>query len=179
MQENGLQYWDFSVLRSLRRRENWSIADLCERSGVSTGVISKLERNLISAGLDTLHKIGKAFNITASELLSLAERRSSQRVTERDYKVGSFSFRTIRFGNVGCFYAEAKAGTRHSRAEAHEDEYELCWVLDGEVQIELPDERHRLTAGMSLQFDAMLRHSYEVLQDCRMIMVHIHKDNRF
>ena len=49
--------YDFSILRSLRKRSNLTIADVSDKSGVSPAVISKLERNQTSAELETLFRI--------------------------------------------------------------------------------------------------------------------------
>ena len=178
MSESEL-FCDFTILRELRRREGLSIAELAERSSVSASVISKLERNQSRAEMDTLYRIARVFGITLSELIALAEGRTAQRVDERDYAAGGFHFRRIRYGNISVFFAQAAQGTRHHRPEAHRDSFELCWVLSGRVRIELPKEVHELSGGMSLQFDALLPHNYEVLEDCALVMTHIRKDKRF
>lgn len=173
------KFYDFGILRELRRREGWSIRELAERSGVAPSIISKLERNCSEAGLDTLYRLARAFGVAAGELLAMAESRCSQTAEESQYPMNGFRFRRVRFGNVSCFYAEAPAGSRHSRPEAHRDEYELCWALSGRIRIDLPGERRELAGGGALQFDAMLPHTYEVLEDCRMVLIHIHKSKRF
>ena len=50
-----------------------TLADLSKASGVSGPVISKLERNQQSAELDTLYRLGRAFGMSATDLLALAE----------------------------------------------------------------------------------------------------------
>ncbi len=172
-------FYDFGLLRELRKQAGLSIREVSERSGVASSVISKLERNCSDAGLETLYRLGRSFGITAGELLSMAENRCTQTAEEARYPMNGFHFRRIRFGNAACFYAEAPAGSRHSRPEAHRDEYELCWILSGRIRIDLPGERKELSGGAALQFDAMLPHTYEVLEDCRMIMIHIHKPKHF
>ena len=37
--------YDFSILRSLRKTQAYTIADVAENSGISTAVISRIERN--------------------------------------------------------------------------------------------------------------------------------------
>ena len=41
------------------------------------------------------------------------------------------------------------------------------------------DESHELTAGQSIQFDALLPHSYEALENTECIIVHLKKPKRF
>ncbi len=171
--------YNFGVLRGLRKREGLTIADLSERSGVSPAVISKLERNQTTAELKTLFRLARAFGVTAAELLALVESRTAQCKHETDRILGDFHFRRIEFANSSCFYAEAPRGASRSNPDGHRDEYETCWVLQGALKVVLPYETHVLNAGDCLQFDALFEHTYEVLEDCRIIIQHIHKEKRF
>lgn len=171
--------YNFTVLRGLRKRDGLTIADLSEKSGVSPAVISKLERNQTVAELKTLFRLARAFGITAAELLALVESRTAQCKHETDRIIEDFHFRQIEFANSQCFYAEAPKGANRSNPDAHRDEYETCWVLEGTLKVVLPYETHVLNAGDCLQFDALFEHTYEVLEDCRIIIQHIHKQKRF
>jgi transcriptional regulator with XRE-family HTH domain len=171
--------YQFSVLRDLRKRDGMTIADLSEKTGISSAVISKLERNQVVAGLGTLFRLARAFGITAAELLALIESRTAQCTRETDRVIEDFNFRQIEFANSKCYYAEAPKGARRSNPDAHRDDYEICWVLDGSLKVVLPYETHVLSAGDCLQFDALFEHTYEVLEDCRIIIQHIHKQKRF
>lgn len=171
--------YNFSVIRDLRKRASWTIADLSEKTGISSAVISKLERNQTAAELGTIYRLARAFGVTASELLSLVETRTAQVQRETVREVGDFHFRQIEFANSRCFFAEAPKGARRSSADAHCDDYETLWVLAGKVLVELPYEKHVLEAGDSIQFDALFEHSYEVLEDCRIVIQHIRKPKRF
>ena len=71
------KFYDFGILRELRRREGWSIRELAERSGVAPSIISKLERNCSEAGLDTLYRLARAFGVAAGELLWSRKARCS------------------------------------------------------------------------------------------------------
>lgn len=170
---------DFGILRELRKRENMSIADLSVRSGVAASVISKLERNQNTAEMDTLYRIARVFGLTLSDLISLAENRTSHRVAAERYKSGDFEFDRVNYGNMRCMHAVAKKGAKLSSPELHRDDYELCWVLKGRLRFTLPNESCDLTRGMSIQFDALLPHSYETLEDTELIIVHLHKGKRF
>ncbi|MBL7077212.1 MAG: helix-turn-helix domain-containing protein [Kiritimatiellae bacterium] len=171
--------YDFSVVRELRRREGWTIGELAGKTGVSAAVISKLERNLSMAELPTLFKLGRAFGVNAADLLSLAEFRTAHVAHEEQHDSGGFKFRGISYANARCLYGEAKAGATISRPEIHQDDYEICWVLEGSIRFILPNEVHVLKAGDCIQFDALLEHTFEAIEDCRIILQQLKKDKRF
>lgn len=171
--------YDFSVLRTLRKRDGLTIAALSARSGVSPAVISKLERNRTSAELSTLFSLGRAFGLNATDLIRLAESRTAHIVRETVHTTGGFVFRDIRYGNLHALLGEGRVGGRAAKPEIHGDDYETCWVLDGCVRITLPHEKHVLHAGECVQFDAVLEHAYEVIEDARILIVHVKKEKRF
>ena len=171
--------YDFSAFRDLRKREGLTIGEVSQRSGISPAVISKLERNQSSAELETLFRLGRIFGVRAADLLSLAESRTSQRATARQHNSGQFAFQEITYSNVRLLYGEAAKGAHVSRPEIHQDDYEICWVLKGRVRFKLPHEQQSLGAGEAIQFDALLHHTYEALADCRLIILHLRKGNRF
>ena len=170
---------DFSILRVLRQREGMSIAELSEKSGVSASVISKLERNRTSAETDTLCRIAHTFQITLTDLICLAERQSSHSVHAEQYRSGDFLFERVSYNNLRCMHAEAAAGAGLSTPELHRDDYELCWVLRGCLRLSLPEEELLLRQGMAVQFDALLQHRYEALEDTELVIVHLQKPKRF
>ena len=170
---------NFMILRDLRKREHLSIAELSEKSGVSASVISKLERNQSSAEMDTLYRIARVSGMTLSDLISLAENQTAHLVREEKYKSGDFLFRRVSYGNLRAMHAFARKGSRLSKPELHRDDYELLWILRGSLKITLPNESYQLTQGMSIQFDALLSHSYEICEDCELVIFHIRKGKRF
>ena len=52
-------------------------------------------------------------------------------------------------------------------------------MLEGSLRLDLPYESHVFSAGDCLQFDAVFEHTYKALEDCRIIIQHIHKQKRF
>ena len=171
--------YDFSCFRALRQREGLTIGEVSQRSGISAAVISKLERNQTAAELTTLFRLARVFGVRAADLLALAESRTAQRAVAKKHVSGQFVFQEIAYGNVQLLFGEASQGAHVSRPEIHQDNYEICWVLQGRVRFKLPREQHILNAGEAIQFDALLHHTYEALADCRLIILHLRKGNRF
>lgn len=171
--------FDFSVIRRLREQHELTLADLSERSKVSPAVISKLERNQATAELDTLFRLARAFGLSATDLLAMTESSLAHRVKETGYRSGQFTFRQIRFANIVGLLGEAPAGASIKRPEIHHDDTEVCWIIAGRLRLTLPHETFELAEGNSIQFDAILEHSYEALTDCRLIILHLRKDKRY
>lgn len=171
--------YDFRVLRQLRKREGMSIAEVSRQSGVSPAVISKLERNQTVAELETLFRLARVFGMTATDLLSLTENRISHKKLAGQRKSGAFQFSEIQYDNVRCLYGQATKGGEVSRPEIHHDDYEVCWVLLGEIVLTLPEQTYELKSGEAVQFDAILHHTYKALEDSKLIILHLRKAKRF
>lgn len=171
--------FDFSVLRELRKRENLTLSEVAEKSGISPAVVSKLERNQTSVELSTLFRLGRVFGLSATDLLSLAEIRTGHKTRATSHRTNGFAFQEVAYGNVRCLVGTAPAGGKMSRPEVHGDDYEVCWVRKGRLRFTLPNESHELQAGEAIQFDAVLEHSYEALEDCEVVLVHLRKGKRF
>jgi transcriptional regulator with XRE-family HTH domain len=167
--------FDFSIVRELRKRSGFTLAEVSEQSGISPSVISKLERNQTTAELDTLFRLRRVFNLNTTDLIS----RTAQKGTSQPYQSGDFHFQRIQYNNLKAFKASAPKGATVHRPEIHADNYEICWVLKGKLLIQLPKERHELISGESLQFDGALDHTYEALEDSDFMIIHLNKANRF
>ena len=170
---------DFSIVRDLRKRAGMTLEAVSEKSGISIAGLSKLERNQNMIELDTLYSLARVFGLSATDLLNLAESCSAHCKNAESYTSGPFDFEKISFKGIDCFQAKAKAGDSLSKPEAHGDEFEVCWLRTGSISISLPREQHTLTPGQALKFDAALPHSYEILEDSEMTILHLEKTHRF
>ena len=95
------------------------------------------------------------------------------------YQTGDFTFDRISYGNMRSMHVIAPANAKLSRPEIHRDDYEMCWVLKGKIKFSLPNETYILSGGDSIQFDALLTHNYETLENSEILIVHIKKGKRF
>lgn len=58
-------------IKYLRERNNISVKELSEKSGISKSNLIRIEKGLVNTGLITLAKISKVLNIKLSELFNL------------------------------------------------------------------------------------------------------------
>lgn len=167
--------FDFAILRELRKSAGLSIAALSEASGVSAAVISKLERNRSSAELDTILRLARVFGLSAAELINQAEAGVTRQLEISTRQSEDFRFEEFRYRNLRCLLGRAPAGGRLSRPKIHRDDYEICRVLQGRVRISLPTESYLLAAGEAIEFDALLEHRYEAVEESVILILHLRK----
>lgn len=179
MKESPITALDFSIVRELRKQKGLTLEGLSEISGLSVSVLSKLERNQNLMEMETLFRLARAFRLSASELLALAESSSAHLKTAEKYKSGPFQFEKLSYQGIDCFHATAKAGDSLKHPEAHGDEFEVCWVRSGVLQVTFPHEQHFLVGGQAIKFDAAIEHAYEILEDCVLSITHLKKSHRF
>lgn len=170
--------YNFSILRNLRKAQGYTIADVAQNSGISTAVISRIERNQAMPELETLARLSKVFGISATDLLGLAENRTARTVDAQHYSSGGFHFQHVQFLDLQIFLGSALAGARVNRPEVHHNDTETCWVLAGAIELRVGSDKYTLKEGEAIQFDAVLEHEYHALQDCRILMLHLHKGKR-
>lgn len=179
MAESPIDALDFTIVRELRKQKGLTLEGLSDLSGLSVSVLSKLERNQNLMEMETLFRLARAFHLSASELLSLAESSSAHLKEVVSYDSGPFHFEKMSYQGLDIFYATAKAGKSLRHPEAHGDELEICWVRSGKLRVEFPHEFHVLLKGQAIKFDAVVEHNYEMLEDSELVIVHLTKSHRF
>ena len=171
-------------VKSLREAMDLSLRDLAERSGVSAPMLSQVERGDTSPTLSVAQKIAAGLDLTLSQLLRLDEDRHVVIVRERDRRTRR------RRGHVVEELTPPLPGQRadvsvHTLAPGaatgapddppvHEPgSRETTIVLEGAVELFIDGQRHELTDGDSVTFDADLPHHFENNQssEARLIAV--------
>jgi transcriptional regulator with XRE-family HTH domain len=159
-------------VKSLREAMDLSLRDLAARSGVSAPMLSQVERGDTSPTLAVAKKIAAGLDLTLSQLLRLDEDRHVVVVRSKDRRIRR------RHGHRVEELTPPLPGQRADVSEhtlapgaatgapddppMHEPgSRETTVVLDGAVELFIDDQRHELTAGDSVTFDADLPHHFE------------------
>jgi transcriptional regulator with XRE-family HTH domain len=158
-------------VRALREAMNLSLRDLAERSGVSAPMLSQVERGETSPTLAIAERIASGLDLTLSQLLRLDE-RGHVLVT----RAGEGRARSRRGhltqeltpplpgqrADVSLHILEPGAATgRSGDPPLHEPgARETAVVLAGSASLMIDDERHDLTEGDTVTFDADLPHHF-------------------
>jgi transcriptional regulator with XRE-family HTH domain len=144
-----------------------TVAQLAAAAGVSTGLISQVERDLADPSLETLRKVSKALGVPLFSLFQSGD-ASTVAVVEKERRV------LVRSPSGGVTYSRISPG--HGRLEmleghlppgsesspepwSHPSE-ECAVVVRGRLTIEVAGEERVLGAGDSCYFDSSLPHRY-------------------
>jgi transcriptional regulator with XRE-family HTH domain len=153
------------------------VADLAQVTGLSIGMLSKIENGITSPSLTTLQVLSHAFSVPVTSFFkSYEERREVQHVQAGDHieveRRGTRSGHQYNLlGHIGSnnsgVVVEPYLITLSTEADIfptfqHEG-LELLYMLEGEVTYRHGDKLFHLKPGDSLFFDADARHGPEVL----------------
>jgi transcriptional regulator with XRE-family HTH domain len=164
-------------VRSFRRQQGMTVADLAQITGLSIGMLSKIENGNTSPSLTTLQVLSHAFSVPVTAFFrSYEERREAQHVKAGEHL--EIERRGTRAGHqyhlLGHLGSNSSGvvvepymitlTTESDRFPAFQHEgLELLYVLEGEVDYRHGDQIYPLKPGDSLFFDADAVHGPEIL----------------
>jgi transcriptional regulator with XRE-family HTH domain len=152
-------------LRELRGGRRLRLRDIADRSGLSESFLSQLERGRANASVASLLKIAEALDITVADLFDESDGRP--RVLHKfERPVISFGVDARKYmltprplENLEVFTATiGPGGSSGVEAYSHGDSEELFLVITGELDLELGDKAHRMTAGDSICYRSSVTH---------------------
>ena len=167
------------ALRTIRRRNGWTLEQVAERSGISRSTLSKVERNTLQLTYDKLARLSKGLGVEINELFGQASvpRMNATRrsITRADDGVAietrAYAHRYLNTDIMSKRFVpivvDLKARTLAEFGEMirHPGE-EFIFVIAGVV--ELHTEQYapvRLHAGDSVFFDSTMPHAYLTVGD--------------
>jgi transcriptional regulator with XRE-family HTH domain len=160
-------------IRALRLQKQLGLVQLGRHSGLSPGLLSKLERGQLVPTLPTLLRIALVFGVGLEHffaedrerpLMALVRKAERLRLPERpDAEPPAYLFESLDFPvtdrRMEAYYAEfpvhAPASEPHRHAGA-----ELVYVLKGRIVVDVDGSAAALDDGDALYFDSGSPHSY-------------------
>ncbi len=152
-------------LRSRRQELGLTLKEVADRTGLSVGFISQIERGITMPSITSLIAVARDLDVHVSYFL--AQPKATAPTTRHDqrlhYAVGSSSVTYERLsssfpGNVLRSVLIHEPPGYRSEPIAHEGE-EMFFMVDGSITVEVEGERFLLEAGDSLHFPSMRVHS--------------------
>lgn len=163
-----------SKVKDIRERQNMSIEELSEKSGVKIEVLEAMENGDIIPSLTPLTKMARALGVRLGTFLDDAPQIGP--VVVREGKPGNvyyFSGREDVTNNTGLEYHALGAGKIDRNidpfiidVDIEDDEYELSshegeefiYVLDGEIEVVYGKDNFIIGKGDSIFYDSVVPH---------------------
>ncbi|MGV6847481.1 MAG: helix-turn-helix domain-containing protein [Marinibacterium sp.] len=164
-------------VRELRHRQRMTGAELAEATGLSVGMLSKIENGVISPSLNTLTLLANALGVPLVQLFSgYDEPRGAMHVKsgegveiEREGTRSGHQYTLL--GNIGSNASGVVVEPYLITLDSESDRFptfqhegiEVLYILEGEVSYRHGDKLYRMEPGDSLIFDADAPHGPEIL----------------
>lgn len=146
-------------LRALRLAQGLSLGDLAERAHLSPSTLSRIENGQRRLALDQLVVLARALDTGLDELV---ETQTAEVVSNPTLEHGADRLRwRIRHSPSTVIMRQrvTEPPPPIERMRAHPG-HEWLVVLSGTLTLLLGDQRYRVTANQSAEFDTMLPHSF-------------------
>lgn len=173
--EKGLKFYKIGPkIRALRLNKKLGLVQLGDHTGLSSAILSKIERGQIFPTLPTLLRIALVFGVGLDHFFRHDEQRKPAviiRKKERlrfpaapDAPQPPYFFESLDFPMtdraVKGYYAEFPAETEASEHHQHSGT-ELIYVIKGELLVKVDGQDLVLEEGDAACFDSSAPHSYQ------------------
>lgn len=141
-----------------------TLARLAEVTGLSTALISQVERDITDPSLETLRRVARALDVPLFSLFqgdAAAVVRADRRMLVTSPH-GHITYARVSPGSGRLELLEGTlepGGASSPEPWSHPSE-ECVVVLEGRVVVEVADDRHELDEGDSCYFDSRSPHRY-------------------
>ncbi|AGT11400.1 transcriptional regulator, XRE family (plasmid) [Paracoccus aminophilus JCM 7686] len=161
------------ALRAVRQQQGMTVVELSGRTGISIGMLSKIENGITSPSLTTLQTLSHALSVPITTFFkSYEERREVQHLkagqhveVERRGTRAHYQYHLL--GHIGAnnsgvvvepYLIVLTGGDDDVFPTFQHDGIELLYMLEGKVEYRHGDQTFLLEPGDSLIFDADERH---------------------
>lgn len=153
-------------VKAFRTARRMSLRTLGEATGTTASFLSQLERGLSGVNVSTLRRIVAALGISLTDLFDdevstvgrvLRKRERPALPPAEGYRKMLLSRRPIR--DLEVYIGEFDpGGSTGAEPYSHGDSHELFFVVRGEMELTLSEERHVLSAGDSIEYRSSIPH---------------------
>ncbi|HAS45242.1 MAG TPA: hypothetical protein DCS93_32460 [Microscillaceae bacterium] len=160
-------------IREIRKDQKLTLKDVAEKSGITTGLLSKIENFRTIPSLPVLHNISIALDVPMSELVKPVNDtgpepyiliRSGEGESETREDSPGLTYESLvsqGIANINIRANIVKVAPNTYRPPTSTDAMELLHVLTGTIHYGLDEEILELQPGDTLYFDGAIPHSVE------------------
>ncbi len=189
--DEGLGRYDIGPrIRELRQTKNLGLVELGEHTGLSPGMLSRIETGRLYPTLPTLLRIAMVFGIGLEHFFTQDRQRPLREVVRKSDRIRlpdrmgnahpSYEFESLDFPvegrRVAAFFAEFHPAGPDT-APHHHPGLERIYVITGTLLLRFPDGDVSLESGDAIAFDATSPHSYQGIGSDRCTGIAVTEDD--
>lgn len=158
-----------SKIRELRKKNNMSIVELAEKTNLSTGLISQIERNIVVPSVVSLWKIAKELNVSIGYFFDEENKKNLNPIVKKDERKKIITANSNAIYELLCpdlnrkiefLYITLMPGDSSTKELITHDGEECGIVIKGKLLIKTKFEEYILEEGDSIYLDSTIPHRY-------------------
>lgn len=169
-------------IRELRKSKKFSIIDLSQESGLSTGLISQIERNMVVPSIKVMWKIANVLEVNIGYFFDeddenieekIVVRKNQRKSINTNDSTKSYELLMPNLNNKSIEFILItlnKETKINKELVSHKGE-ECGYIIEGTMKIILEDKEYILEKGDSFYFDSKIPHVYENYGDETCVLV--------
>jgi len=168
-------------LKATRLKNDLTIQELAKSSGVSSNMISRIERGLTIPSVEILMKLANAFGMSINYFVEDAATGSTVVLTRKGQGQPIFFFEDkhqiislshgLRDPGFSVFFDTLEAGCTSGEGEMVHSGEEFALLMSGRVAFFIEGDEYLLDAGDSLTFKASLPHRWVNLHEGQSVVM--------
>lgn len=176
-------YYDFGVIRTLRKKKQLTIAQLAELCCLTFPTLSCIETNKTFPSLASLHQIAEALGISVTSLLFLCKKTHVVKTAAERIQLTNGpkecvqDFMAASHGDIKVYRIPGQEGMMTNRQWNHGDVFEVNYILAGKVEVTVNDRTFTAETNETLFYDGLVPHAHKFLSAGEILIIHIPKNS--
>lgn len=156
-------------IKQLRKEREMSISDLAKKAELSSGLISQIERNIVTPSIVSLWKIAQSLEVTVGYFFDeevkpsvnpVVTRKNRKRISASNNNAVYELLSTDLNRKIEFLYITIKVGDYSTKNFVTHEGEECGIVIKGRLMVKMVDKEYILEEGDSIYFDSTIPHRY-------------------
>ncbi len=159
-----------------RKSQKMTIREFAEYSGISTSLISQIERGQANPSLNVLELISKALNVPIYTLFIndintdtlISRKKDRNKIYREDARHTVYDVLTPDFmkANIEVLMMDLKPnGLTTNSHYSHSDKEEIAIIMNGQITVDLNGKKYNLKEGDVVRIPPKLKHRFINMND--------------
>ena len=151
-------------MKQLRQVKKLSMEQLASKTGFSQRYLKEIEEGAAIPPVSAVIQIAKALAIDSGSFLSAEEQEASERRRRESFfkRTQAYSYKTLtpdaETRHMKAFLVTIDPKQDHKMVEYHHEGEEFIYVLKGQVEVQVGEDRNLLRKGGTIHFDSNVMH---------------------